>query len=331
MNSIKLLILFSTFFWICQLTAQKSSSIKNIGKEAFDSVPSLGSVLVWHDKGLVYEQYFNDANKETVFNVKSATKSIVSALAGIAYDKGLLPELKTPILKILPEYAADTSGFINKLTLRDLLTMQTGFICDDFKPPTNRDLVKNTLEFAFESAPGTNFKYCSAGSHVLGAIVAKCVKSNLKQYADTVLFNHIGVNISLWSKDALGRNMGSHELYMKPVDMMKFGLLYLNEGKVNGKQVISKSWIIESTNEQAKLNEWDVMPEANGYGYFWWRRITNGHQAYVASGFGGQLICIVPGIKTVIVTTCFVNETNRGRSEIKRLHYIIDKIVKELE
>lgn len=325
-----LFLLLALPIFNCSLSAQKTNELKKIAKLAYDSVPSLGSILVWQNNGLVCEEYFNEANKETIFNVKSVTKSVVSALAGIAHDKGLLPDLKTPVLNVLPEYATDTNRYKSMLNVWDLLTMQSGFMCDDNNPPRNgsRDLVINALNLPFECAPGTKFKYCSLGSHVLGVIVAKCVKTNLKAYADTMLFNHIGVTISSWSKDALGRNMGSHELYMKATDMVKFGLLYLNEGQVNGKQIISKAWIDESLSEQVKLNEWDVLPGANGYGYFWWRRVTNGHQAYVASGFGGQLICIIPDLKTVIVTTCFVDDKNRGRSEIKRLHGFIDKIVK---
>ena len=117
---------------------------------------------------------------------------------------------------------------------------------------------------------------------------------------------------------------------MKPNDMIKFGLLYLNEGRVNGKQIISKSWINESTSEKVILNEWDVLPDANGYGYYWWRRKINGHQAFVASGYGGQLICVIPDLQIVIVTTCFVDDRNRGRSEIKRLHEFINQIVKKM-
>lgn len=72
----------------------------------------------------------------------------------------------------------------------------------------------------------------------------------------------------------------------------------------------------------------DVLPSANGYGYYWWRRKTNGHQAFVAVGYGGQIICIVPDLRMIIVTTCFLGEKNRGRIELKKLHGFIDQITK---
>ncbi|WP_317898404.1 serine hydrolase domain-containing protein [Aurantibacillus circumpalustris] len=343
-----LFLLFVVNILNAPLSAQKANELKMITKEAYAGIPSLGSILVWKNNEIVCEEYFNGANDSTSFKVKSVTKSVVSALAGIANDYKLLPDLKTPIFNLFPEYATDFSknqniGFTElirandslkrKITLSDLITMQTGYLWDDNSPLSSRvfnsssDPVRSTLDLPFEDFPGTKFKYCTPASHVIAVIVSKSVKGNLKEFADSALFKPIGVTISSWSSDPLGRTMGGTELSMKSSDMIKFGLLYLNEGNVNGKQIISKSWINESTSEQVVLNEWDVLPGANGYGYYWWRRKTNGHQAFVASGYGGQLICVIPDLKMVIVTTCFVNDKNRGRSEIKRLHGFIDKIV----
>lgn len=322
-------ILFLLFVVNVSASAQKANVLKSIVKEANDSIPSLGSFLVWQNNGLVYEEYFNGANAETNFNVKSVTKSVVSALAGIAHDKGLLPDVNTTVLSVLPEYATDTMSYQRKVSLRNLLTMQVGILWDDNNPPVDKttEYLKLFFNTPFENAPGTKFRYSTPGSHLFAVAVAKCVRTNLKTFADTVLFNYIGITVSDWPADKLGRTFGGSELHLKSTDMIKFGLLYLNEGKVNDKQIISKSWIKESTSEQVELNEWDVLPDANGYGYFWWRRRINGHQTFVASGYGGQLICVIPDLKTVIVTTCFVNDKNRGRSEIKRLHRFIDKIV----
>lgn len=346
-----LFLVVVSIIFVCTLSAQNSNALKDIARKAYDSIPSLGSLLVWQNDKIVFKEYFNGANDSTSFKVKSVTKSVVSALAGIANDRKLLPDLKTPVFNLFPEYATDFTknkniGFTElirandslkrKITLSDMITMQTGYLWDDNSPLSSRvfnsssDPVRSTLDLPFEAFPGTKFKYCTPASHVVAVVVSKSVKGNLKDFADTALFKPIGVTITSWSTDPLGRTMGGTELSMKATDMIKFGLLYLNEGKVNGKQIISKSWIKESTSEQVVLNEWDVLPEANGYGYYWWRRKTNGHQVFVASGYGGQLICVIPDLKMVIVTTCFVNDQNRGRSEIKRMHKFIDKIVKEL-
>ena len=312
------------------LSAQKLKELTSITKEAYDSIPSLGSILVLKDNNLVCEEYFNEANAETNFNMFSVTKSVISALAGIAHDKGLLPDVNTPVLKTLPQYDTDTSSHKKMMTFKHLLSMQSGILWHDNNPPKliNDDQITTYLQQPIECAPGTKFRYSSTESHCVAVALSACVKTDLKTFGDSTLFNYLGIEISKWPNDKQGRRLGGSELRLKPKDMIKFGLLYLNEGKVNDKQVISKSWINESTSEQAILNEWDVLPGANGYGYYWWRRKTNGHQAFVATGFGGQLICVIPDLKMVIVTTCFANDKNRGRSEIKRLHGFIDKIVK---
>lgn len=347
-----LFVLLASNIFNCAISAQNGPKLKAIAQQTYDSIPSLGSVLVWQNNKMVCEEYFNGANAQTSFKVKSVTKSVVSALAGIANDKKLLPDLKTPVFDLFPEYATDftknqTIGFKElikendslkrKITLSDLITMQTGYLWDDNNPLSSRvfnsssDPVRSTLDLPFEAFPGTQFKYCTPASHIIAVVVAKSVKGNLKEFADTALFKPLDVSITSWKTDPMGRTMGGTELSMKSSDMLKFGLLYLNGGKVGDKQIISKSWIEASTSEQVVLNEWDVLPGANGYGYYWWRRKTNGHQAFVASGYGGQLICVIPDLQMVIVTTCFVDDRNRGRSEIKRLHGFIDKIVQLLD
>lgn len=351
-----LLILFLLTLQTKLLVAQKQKTnpenhdiqfFNQITQEALDSIPSLGAFLVWQNHSLVCEKYFNGANDSTAFSIKSVTKSITSALAGIACDKSLLPTLDTKVLDLFPEFRphhqskdlwygefiAVNDSLRNLLTLRHLLTMQCGFQWDDNNPlihrpfQTSSDPVRLTLELPFETAPGTEFRYCTPASHLTGTIISKAIRNDLLSFADSFLFKPLDIHPAKWTCDAMGRRSGGSELYMSARDMLKFSLLYLNRGVINGKQILSSKWIAESTSEQVKLDYWDVLPNANGYGYYWWRRMSNNHQVWVASGYGGQLICIIPDMEMVVVTTCFVNEKNRGRSEIKRLHLLIDKLI----
>jgi CubicO group peptidase (beta-lactamase class C family) len=204
----------------CVIFSQNSRGIEVIAQNANKNIPSLGSILVWKNNKMFFERYFNGANDTTSFKVKSVTKSIVSALVGIANDYKLLPDLRTPV------YNSPLSSRVFN---------------------SSSDPVRSTLDLPFDDFPGTKFKYCTPASHVVAVIVAKSVNGNLKKFADTALFNPLGITITSWSNDPLGRTMGGTELSMKPTDMIKFGLLYLNEGSVNGEQIISKSWINEST------------------------------------------------------------------------------------
>lgn len=329
-----------------------SKKLNQFTKKINDSIPSLGSFIIWRKNGIAYEHYFHGANQQTSFEVKSVTKSITSALVGILKDRHLVPNLDTTVLAVLPEYNPNNASIENiwyvnfirtqdslrqLLTIKHLLTMQTGFLWDDNNPLIHRAFQASsnptqfTLDLPFEEVPGTSFNYCTAGCQVVSAILDKATHHQLRKYADSLLFNPIQMNITSWPNDSKGILAGGSALSTTPRDMMKFGLLYLNEGKYNNTQIISKEWIKESTSAIVELNEWDVLPNANGYGYYWWRRKTNNHQVFVSSGYGGQLICVIPDLEMVIVTTCFVNEDNRGRSEIKRLHEFIDQVVSSIK
>ncbi|NOT93953.1 MAG: serine hydrolase [Ferruginibacter sp.] len=319
-------------------------------KKINTAIPSLGSFAVWQKEGLVYEHYFHGASDTTQFNIKSITKSITSAIGGIVRDKGLLPDLNTPVVNILTEYAPPAlyphnvwyaedrlwhDSLRRVMTLKDILTMQTGLAWNDFGATVNgllfsTDPVRYTLEVPYDEEPGQTFNYCSGASTVFEAVLERLIKTDLKLFADTNLFNPIGIKNKRWDTDPMGRYSGASEMFLTTQELMRFGLLYLHRGNSNGQQIIAESWIKESWAAHAKLNKWPVLPHANGYGYYWWRRKTNGYQAYIASGAGGQLICIIPKLDIVIVTNCFMNDKNRGRMEIKLLHLFIDQVVKEM-
>lgn len=321
------------------------SFFTRLNKQLADSIPCLGSFIVWKHNAIIYESYFHGATEQTSFDIKSITKSVVSAIAGVASAKNLLPALDKRVMDFFPEYAASrhaplvwfadekekNDNMRNQVTLRDLLTMQPGFEWSDFGPVVNAfinasDPVRFTLELPFADTPGKRFVYCSAAASVFCAALAKSLPMDIKSFAETNLFTPAGMSLQRWDTDAAGRYVGASEMYMIPRDLLRFGLLYLHHGKAGEKQLIPAEWIKASTDKQATLNYWDILPHVNGYGYFWWRRKTNGHQAFIASGAGGQLVAVVPDLDMVVVGTCFLNEGNRGREEIRRLQLFLDKI-----
>jgi len=317
-----------------------------LSKQLNDSISCLGSFLVWRNGGLVYEKYFHDADSTTEFDIKSVTKSVVSALAGIAQAKGLLPDLNTPVVQFFPEFAQprdkpSTVWFADEktwqdsirstLTLYDLLTMQHGWEWSDFGAAVNifinaADPIRFTFDIPFADTPGTRFIYSSAAASLFGAALEKSVHTNLKDFAETNLLQPTGMHCTRWDTDPEGRFLGASEMYLTARDMMRFGLLYLHKGGNGSAQVIPADWVAASVAQHAVLDYWDVLPNANGYGYYWWRRTTHGHQAHIASGAGGQIITVIPDLDMVVVATCLLNQYNRGRSEIKRIHDFVDAI-----
>jgi CubicO group peptidase (beta-lactamase class C family) len=319
-----------------------------LGREAIKQIPSLGSFVVWRHGALIYEGYFNGNTRDSLFFVQSVTKSFVSAIAGAAHMRGYLPTLDTPVLDILPEYARkppvhnfwnaedwnDLDTQMRDLTMRHLITMQTGLNYQEFTGGMchafifSSDPARYTLDLAFSEDPGTKFNYCSPGSHLFAVCLARLLNADMFAFADSTIFKPAGITLKKWPVDPQGRYIGFSDLQFTTQDMIRLGLLYLKKGKLNGKQILSEDWIKDSWQPHAKLDHWDVLPGANGYGYFWWRRKTNGHQAYIASGYGGQLICVIPSLDMVIATTCLMNEKNRGREEIKKLHLLMDKVIR---
>lgn len=317
-------------------------------KKLNDSIPSIGSFIVSQNGKLIYEHYFNGATKDSAFDIKSVTKSVTSILAGIAKDKALLSDLETPVLKILPEYNTSRAQFKNTydiegksqhdsirnmLTLKHLLTMRGGFDYTENSKLSramgySSDPVKFMFDLPFEEYPGDKFNYSTGETNIFGAALSKMTHLSLEEFAKEHLFLPLNITIETWFTDTQNRNLAGSELLIKPNDMLKIGNLVLNKGKYENKQIVSEKWIEESTSEQVKLDFWDVLPDANGYGYYWWRRKTNGHQVFAAIGYGGQMICVIPDLKMVIVATCFLNEKNRGRIELKKLHSFIDEITK---
>jgi CubicO group peptidase (beta-lactamase class C family) len=322
--------------------------LTTIGKDAAKKVINLGAFLVWQKDALIYEGYFHGFTRDSIFNIKSASKSILSAIAGAARARGYLSDLDRPVLKILPEYGmpsrhaphvwfseemVEDDSVRQMLTLRHLLTMQTGLEWSDFGELINAftyssDPVRFTMDIEFAELPGNTFNYCSGGAHTFGVALSKVIPGDLWAFADSTLFAPAGMKLQRWNTDPMGRYIGGCDMYFTPQDMMRFGVLYLKKGKLNGKQILPESWIEESTAAHAKLDYWDVLPGADGYGYFWWRRKSHGHQIYVASGICGQLICVIPDLDMVIVTACACGEEN-GRAEIKKLHLVMDKIITE--
>ena len=319
--------------------------LKSVGADANRQVPNLGAFLVWKHGALIYEGYFHGFTKDSIFNIKSASKTVLSAITGAAIERGYLPDLDTPVLKILPEYGrsrhapgmwfSEDNGVDDSirqlLTMRDLLTMQTGLAWNDFGPLANAwcsssDPVRLTLDIEYDTLPGKQFNYCSGGTHVFGVALARLINGDLWRFADSTLFKPAGMQLRRWNTDPMGRYIGGCDMYFTPQDMMRFGILYLQNGRMNGKQILPRAWVTESTSKHAELKYWDVLPGANGYGYFWWRRKSHGHQVYVASGVCGELICVIPDLDMVIVTACSTGE-NAGRAEIKKLHLEMDKII----
>jgi len=260
----------------------------------------LHSLLIVRNGYLVAEGYFAPYHKDTLHNIKSASKSILSALVGIALDKKKLKSLDQKVADFYPDYVNEPRK--RDITLRHLLTMTAGLDWNNDReiggavPPYDLELWKTV---SMRDDPGTKFVYNTMLVHMMSAILTKATGEGTKEYADSVLFDPLGISDVQWSKDNQGIYIGGSELFLKPRDMAKFGQLYLDGGVWNGRQIVPKAWVAESTSPKTAIGIDSCSGNPDSYGYWWW--IPSG--TYQARGANGQYIIVKPDLKMVVVAT----------------------------
>ena len=273
------------------------------------------SLLIVRHGELVYEKYFFPVFKpERRVPIFSITKSFLSALVGIAMDKGQLDSLDHKVIEYFPEYFYPTTDpRMSQATLRHLLTMSTGFLWLEDGSIEERwmesgNLVEASINLKFLEKPGTGFTYSSANTQLMSAILTRIVNEPLQDYAQQNLFSPLGISAKDWSwgVDDQGYYLGGWGMNLRPRDLARFGYLYLNDGYWDGRQVVSKEWVRQSTSLQIDTSL-DV-----DYGYLWWVHSLRELTIFEARGYGGQSIYIVPDLDMVVVTTANVEGRDAG-------------------
>lgn len=275
--------------------------------------PYIHSLLLVKDGKLVLDEYFYGYGPGDPHPIQSITKDVFSLLFGIADGQGLCgPDQK--LFDFFPSYRSRPGWEVAKdgITLESLLTMTSGLGCDDFKDSnscswkmfSSPDWLEFSLSLPIEGKPGSHFAYCGACLNPLAAIVEKQSGLSVTAFAQTNLFGPLGIQTPTWWEGPLGFHSPAFGLVLKPRDMAKIGLLVLQKGKWNGRQVVPEKWIEESTAPHVPAS---MAGKKADYGYLWWERnvIHHGEKLRVldAWGVGGQHIFIVPALDMVCVMT----------------------------
>jgi CubicO group peptidase (beta-lactamase class C family) len=235
--------------------------------------------------------------------VYSCTKSVISALIGIAIDEGYIEGVDQPVLDFFPERtAANLDAGKEAMTLEDVLTMSTGLECRDsylyrwqglLQMQQSEDWVQFMLDLPMAEEPGTRFEYCNGASLLLSAIIQETTGMTALAFANEHLFGPLGIIDVEWSSSPQGITIGWSDLHLTPHDMAKIGYLYLNEGWWDVEQVVSADWVRASTRKHISAKTLQ-----DGYGYQWW---VDGSSIYMALGYSGQYIVVVPDKDMVVV------------------------------
>ena len=280
------------------------------------------SFIVIQDDIIVYENYFNGTQHDSIVTSFSAAKSFTSALIGIAIDEGYIESVNDPITKYLPELAERDPRF-NDITIRHLLMMASGLEYEEFRPllfnsddiltsyyPNQRKIsLENTHIIAL---PGEYFRYNKYHPQLLGLILERATGMTVTNFLQTRIWGKLGMEFDgSWSTDSKASDFEKMEtgVNARALDFAKFGILFLNGGNWQGEQVIPKAWVDESTRPflpqdyTAYYPEWfSLLPEQSYYTNMWWgmRREGNVYD-FTAEGDKGQFIYVSPIRNLVIV------------------------------
>jgi CubicO group peptidase (beta-lactamase class C family) len=324
-----------TLFVVCVLGTLTAASdpasagndlpdLNGLAQEA-QQLPRLHSLLISQDGELVFERYFNGRSGTQPANMKSASKSVISALIGIAIDQGIITGVDQTIGDFFPEYAGtDLESTLNTITVGHLLSMQAGLASTsgrNYGSWVNRpDWVDGALRMPMVAEPGTDMIYSTGSTHLLSAILERASGMSGKAFAQTYLADPLGFRMPFWSRDPKGIYFGGNDMEMTPRQMLAFGQLYLNGGRHADRQVIPADWVADSLLARV------ASPRGEGrhYGYGWWLRDMAGLQVPLAWGYGGQLIFVLPEFEMVIVATSDSTPDNSRRNHLRELYELVE-------
>ncbi len=274
------------------------------------------SVLLYQRGKLVMEEYFYGYSIERPHQLRSATKSVVSALAGIAIDRGALTGANQRVLPLMAYASYDhPDPRKSAMTLDNFLSMSSGLDCNDHSSTSpgretvidnKPDWVKATLDLPMIDDPGSQAYYCSGGVAVVGRAIENAVAMRLPEFAQANLFGPLGIARSnwTWNYDLTNADKEYSQIHLRSRDMLKLGILFADDGRWHGRQLISQSWVRTSLAEHSHVDN-------VSYGYFWWRPWLNVEtptgsehvDVMAAEGNGGQKIFLVPQYDLVAVFT----------------------------
>ncbi|MBM3819873.1 MAG: serine hydrolase [Acidimicrobiia bacterium] len=307
------------------------------------TLPRLHSLLVSRRGELVFEQYYNGARRDRPANIKSASKSVISALAGVAIDRKIIPGVRTPITTWFPQVARDADQRKRSITVEDLLTMRSGLEGTSNRHygawVLSRNWVQHALARPMFAAPGEEMEYSTGNTHLLSAILTSATGQSTWQFANEALGRPLGFSLPQWPRDPQGVYFGGNDMLMTPRQMLAFGELYLNGGRAGGRQVVSQAWVTKSCEGRERrfrrnspLFNPDGVPDPmrdRKYGYGWWVRDFGDREVCFAWGYGGQYIFVVPDLRLVVVTTSSPDVSEERRGHRRTLFEIVDGLISD--
>ena len=267
--------------------------------------PAHSALVVAVGGRLAFEYYADGFADDDTTDIWSSTKSVTSAVIGIGIDDGLLA-LDDRIGDLLGDrLPTDADPATVEITVRDLLTMSSGWDWDGTVDYANLDNTDDwaalTLSLPVFATPGETFTYNSGNCHVTLVIVQTVSGQTLREFAQERLFGPIGIEVSDWLGSPQDETAGGWGLFLTPREMASFGYLTVNGGAWDGEQIVPADWVTESTGFRMTPSPTNDFGGGTGYGHYWWLDEVAGYPAWFSLGYGESSIYVVPELDLVMV------------------------------
>lgn len=288
---------------------------------------ALRTMIVARNGQPVIEHVFRGPSLDRGVNVKSASKSVLSALVGIAIDRKVLRGTEQPIAPLFPrETPANPDPRMARITVGNLLSMQAGL--ERTSGPNygrwveSRDWVRFALSQPFVDEPGGRMLYSTGNSHLLSAALTRLSQKSTLTLAREWLGEPLAISIPAWPTDPRGIYFGGNDMVLSPRALLAFGELYRNGGRHGGRQVVPAEWIKQSWQVRT-YSPWN----GEGYGYGWFTRTGTERPVHYAWGYGGQMVYVIPSAGVTVVMTSDTTGPSARNGYVQRLHALVDRTI----
>ena len=296
--------------------------------ERAEALKPLRTVLIAHKGRIVAERGYRGYTAEDPTSIMSASKSIISALVGIAIDKGILEGTDQKIATILAsDMPGNSDPRLSEITIGNLLSMQAGLRSTSGPQYGawigSANWVRAVLSQPFEDDPGAGMIYSTGSTHLLSAILTRKTGRSTRSLTSEWLGPLEGFRIAAWDRDPQGIYVGGNMMSMSPRSLLAFGELYRNGGVApGGKRLVSKAWIDASWRPRTNSRY-----TGDGYGYGWFTREIGGEEVRYGWGYGGQMLYIVPRLELTVVMTSDETSNSARTGHRDALHSLLAEII----
>jgi CubicO group peptidase (beta-lactamase class C family) len=287
------------------------------------ALPSLHALLVARGGEERLGEAFRGPGLDRPTNVKSVSKSVMSALAGAAIERGVLAGVDQPVAPILDELVpADADPRVEAITIDHLLTMRAGLERTSGRNygrwVNSPDWVRYALSRPFVDQPGGRMLYSTGSYHLLSVVLTQATGRSTLELAREWLGAPLGIDIPPWTRDPQGFYLGGNNMMLAPRALLRFGEMYRQGGSYGGRPVLPASWIDASWTPRVRSRF-----TGHHYGYGWFIAQARGVRVCYAWGYGGQMIYVVPDLALTVVMTSDPTAPSGRNGYVRRLHELL--------